>query len=842
MTHSVIIGEAMKNYINSIHQKTGDAYYDKKNYNKALARYKLGLNALESEIAKDPEILTSASFCDQYVYAISDVLHTQSMIINRFVIDSEHVTTDKLLKSLPLYSSLLTTISHNVGFMNESWEFIRNEDKRETKPKQIRIVYTLLARDLELLSDLWSATADEVGRTHPNYDCLLNQSCTAMKLAIDAKSRLPDPAGVEMHCGYLNLLEQLYYFKHDEDFQEALLINMKKHLEEHQLLMMLQDDPITQLELISYALLVDVHLQHVPNTQLIAQGKNIVASITERTDVNKKIISDFENLAAQSARLPRQGGLSSSSTSISLPVSRKPQQQTRYEPARASSSSTSEIHQNTEADHPLRSVAQLIARNPERIAQMVDKLYSLGCGEFSRLYPESHIAFFVQNNTQSNVKHLVKETIELSEDTEQFKLLAPALEYIANHYLKQPSSHSHEVRRLFEQGKHWQKRAICLSLNIQTAIRSFPFSGQPKRTRIDSTPLRTLPSSSDSLPEIQVASAETNKRARNPGDSKTSRATNIDQLPHSYSEFLTHQNQALAQWNVVKHSDGLTLGQTNFANTNRGLFSQSGRETVPWLPLALDSSSDTEQFDWDTDPSLTLALDSRTDAELFLQDAVNGSIAPDFVSNLSFFASSSTHEPTLNGLNDSHPKVLAFIHAMKNIKSMDNQHSRLYKRLLANLLTVMGEFLEVDPNPDSPMKKFIAVVLTVESLYKMALVIYPGHEVANIRLQQLQDNNMKMLENRHHYVSLSDDLETQSDKKHFEDAIEIMMTDLEVLYSGKPESIATIINSLFKFMTETILKYKLMNTADLSDLMEQFHGHGAHPDVCSSSTHSLPFN
>ncbi|MBL7525096.1 hypothetical protein [Legionella bononiensis] len=814
----------MKVYIRSVHQITGDRHYNKKEYNKALARYVLGLNALESSITKDPEILTSAAFCDQYAYALSDVLNTQSRIINQFVIDSQSVTTEKLLTSLSFYSSLMTTISHRVRSMNESWEFIRQENKRQTKPKQITIVYTLLTESLELLSDLWSATADEVDSTHPNYERLLHQSSTAMKLAIDVQSRLPESARIDMHCGYLNLLEQLYYFKKDADFREALLINMKKHLEQYQLLSGLQDNPVTQLELISYALLVDVHLHRVSNTQLIAQGQEIIASITERSADNEKVISDFTKLVALSAHFARQGSSSSSSTPVSFSVSRKPLQQTRSVPAHSSSSS-SEIHQNTVEQHPLRSAAQLIARNPGRVNQMIDKLYSIGCAEFSRLFPESHIASLVQEYIPSEVKHSVNDFIDQSDETEQFNVLAPALEFIANHYLQQASSHSNEVRRLFEQGEPWQKRAIFLSLNIQTAIRSTPFTAHSKRSRIDSTPDLSLPSSSYSLPEIPVVSEETNKRARKPGDSKTSGVTNTDQLLLSDSEFFTHQDQVLAQWNEVKHSDGLTLDSNKVVNTNISSFLHFDRVIVPSLSLELDSSADKE-------PS---GLDAVT---VSIEPVSKGA---DFVSNLSFFASTSEHKPNQKGLKESHPKVLAFIHAMKNIKGMELQ-PRQEKRLLANLLTIMGEFFEVDPNPDSPMKKFIAVVLTVESLYKTALVIYPGHEVASIMLQKLQFKNKSMLENRHHYVLLSDDLETQSDKKHFDDAIESAMTDLEVLYSGKTESLVSIVNSLFKYMAGKVLEFKLMNTDDLSDLMEQFHGYGAHPEVSSSCTHKLPFN
>ena len=68
------------------------------------------------------------------------------------------------------------------------------------------------------------------------------------------------------------------------------------------------------------------------------------------------------------------------------------------------------------------------------------------------------------------------------------------------------------------------------------------------------------------------------------------------------------------------------------------------------------------------------------------------------------------------------------------------------------------------------------------------------------------------------------------------------MTDLEVFYSGKSASIVSIINTLFKFMTGKVLEFKLMNTDDWSDLMEQFHGFSAYPEVRSFSTHSVSFN
>ncbi|KTD54785.1 hypothetical protein [Legionella quateirensis] len=836
----------MKNYIGSVHHIRGDRHYNKKEYNKALACYVLGLNVLESKIAKDPEILTSKVFCDQYAYALSDVLNTQSRTLNQFVMGSKTVTTENLLKTLSFYSSLLTTINHRYLAMNESWEFICEEKKCKTKPKQIIIVYTLLTESLELLSDLWSATADEVNSSHPNYETLLNQSCTAMKLAIDIKSRLPESAGIEMHCGYLNLLEQLYYFKKDADFQEALLINMKKHLEQYQLLNGFQDDPVTQLELISYALLVDVHLHGVSNTQLIAQGQEIIASLTERSAANEKVISDFTKLVALSAHISRQGSSSSSSTPISFSVSRNSHQQTRRETAHASSSSSSEIHENSVEQHQLRSAAQLIVRNPERVNQLVDKLYSIGCAEFSRLYPESQIALLAQNNTPSGVKHFLNESIDQSDDTEQFNVLAPALKFIANHYLKQASNHSNEVRRLFEKGQPWQKRAIFLSLKMQTAFRSTPLPVLPKRTRISSTPIQTVFFSSDSFPEIPSLSEQTYKRGRNPGDSKTSGVTNTDHVPYSDSEFITDQDQALTQWNQVKHSDVSTLSSNNRVNADIGLVLHSDRDSAPWLPLALDSSSDSEPLNLDSVPPLSIALDSSADTESSVLDAAKAPIEPvskgsDVVSSLSFFPTSFEHKPKRNDLNESHPKVLAFIHAMKNIKCLEVE-PRQEKRLFANLLTIMGEFFELDRNPDSPMKKFIAVVLTVESLYKMALVIYPDHEVASVKLRKLQARNKSMLNERHYYVPLFDDLEIQSDKKHYENAIESAMTDLEVLYSGKTEPVACVVNSLFKYITGTILKFKLMNTDDLSDLMEQFHGYSAHTDVCSSSTYSLPFN
>lgn len=866
IVNQLVIGEVMKKYINSAHQKNGDKFYNKKKFNKALDFYVLGLNYLESEIDKNPKVITSATFHDEYARALSDVLITQGRIIDQFIIDSQSLETNELLNRLSVYSSIVAGIGAKVHNMNKSWDFICNESKTKTKQKHITNTYALLALSLELLSDLWSATADEVERTHPNYESLLSQSCTAMKLAIELKSGPPESAGIDMHCGYLNLLEQLYNFKKDAEFQKALLINIKKHLDEYQLLEVLHNAPITQLELISYALLVDVHLHHTSNTQLIAEGKKIVASITERTDANEKVISDFDNLVAQAVHFHRQGSSSSSSSTISLPVSRMPQQQSRSVPA-YSSSSSAEIHQNSVEQHPLSHVAELIARNPDHLKNVVNKLYSIGRDKFIRLYPYSDMTNLVKKKTQSQVERYCNSSFNLLEDTEQFSLLASVLDYIANHYLEQVSNPDDTARRLFETGKPWQQRAILSSLKIQTAIRSTPFRVQSKRTRIDSAPDRILSSPSEFLPETHLASEETNKRLRKLGDSKTPEATNTDQLLHLDSEFLSDESHALDQWNLLKHSYELTLGSNNFVNKNVSLSSQSDtgtfsclpielnsrtnieqpeRDTVPSLSLTSDSRTHTAQSIWDDVPPLSLALDSRADTELSILDTVQGPIesvskGAGFVSNLSMFASSTKNKPNNNGLNESHPKVLAFIHTMNNINFEDLQ-SRKQKRLLANLLTIMGQFLEEDPKHDAPIKKFDAIVLTVESLYKTALVIYPNHEIASVRIQKLQDKHKTMLEYRHHFVSLSDDIERQSDKMHFGDAIECMITDLEVLYSGKSSSIVSIINSLFKFMTGKILEYRLMNTDDLNDLMDQFHGSGTHLDMCSSSTHSLSFN
>jgi hypothetical protein len=818
MFNSVISGETMKDYILSVHQITGDRYYNKREYSKALACYEVGLTILESRIGEVPEMMSSITFCDQYVHALSDFLITQCQVVNKFVIDSNQISTEKLLEDLSSYGSILTSMIPRLYSMNEAWENIRNEKILHTKSKQITTVYTLLAEKLELLSDLWFATADEVGSAHPDYERLLNQSCRAMKLAIENKSKLPESITIEMHCGYLNLLEQLYHFRKDENNKQGLLVDMKNHLERYQLLLVIQDNPITQLELISYTLLIDVKLHRISNNDAIARGHAIVASITERSPDNEKVISDFAELVDLSARLRRPVSLpisSSSSSWFSSSVSQKPQKTDSIRIARTSLSSSSEIQQTAVKKHPLSSIVQLISRNPDLITQVIDKIYSIGFDEFSRLYPESPITTLSKNYTQTRIKYDFVDDMEQLDDADKLNLLIPALEYIARDYLKQTTPSQNEVTKLYKEGKPWQSAAVRLSLKIQTAIRSIPFASPGKRSRVSSTSQSSLLSSPVLLPENQVLPTESNKRSHALGDSKQSGVKNTDYLPQSAPILLSHEDHVLAQWNNIQQVHVSTVSQNQFLNANLSLFSNSELDSSSALASIAGSSSDTIHSDLEKEyTQIAPVLD-----------------LPDFVASHSFFAPSSENEKTQNDLNDSHHKVFSFIHAMKSIKSNVLQ-PRLEKRLLANLLTIMGEFLEVAP--DSPITLRIAVVLSVESLYKTALVIYPAHELASKMLKSLHVKNSSMFRNRHHFVSLSDDLEVQSDKKHFEDAIESLFNDLETIYLTKPEQIGPLVNALFKFMTRKIHQFKLMSAEELFDLIEVFYNYVIPTVGCSS--------
>ncbi|CDZ76446.1 hypothetical protein BN59_00715 [Legionella massiliensis] len=742
----------MKNYINSINQKTGNRYYNSKKYSKALIHYLKGLAILETQIDQSPKILTSIAFCDHYVYALTDVLYTQSQLINQFVRESVNVTNDELLENLSFYRSMLTTITNRVISMSDSWENIRNEKKRTTKAQQVTVVYKLLAENLELLSDLWFATADELGVTTPHYERLLNESCRAMKLAIATQSKLPGAIGLNMHCGYLNLLERLYYFKQDTASKQEFLAKMKAHLERYQLLAVTQDNPPTQLELISYALLVDVKLHGISNNYLIAQGQALVDSIIEDNPAASQAISDFNKLVELSSHFPSS---SHASASQQAPI------QTLSRATPTSSSSSSEVPQAPMEPNPLGNIVRLLMRNPERIEQMVDKLYSLGSGEFSRLYPASDLSFLIREHEKSYVKQSLIDCAEQGDEAEVLDLLTPALKYLADCYLKQEKHSHNRARELFNAGKPWQKRAILLSLNIQTGIPSthLPLI-EPKRLRTGST--QSQPS--------QTLATEMHKKARKRSDSISSES----QTPQLGST-LAHEEQVLAHWDQMQNSDISTLTQEEAVQT-RSILKDSG-----------------------------------------------------FGSGLAFFASSSESS---QGLNESHPKVQAFIHAMENIETYAF-HPRRKKRLLANLLTIMGEFLEV--NPDSPIKKVIAVVLSVESLYKTALKIYPCHEITNTRLPYLLHKHSRLFHDHHSFV-LAADKTSQSDEELFKDAIESMLTDLETIYLARHEQLEFLINSLFEYITTKISQYNLMKEEDRAMLIDLFNGHISPSDACSSGT------
>ncbi|CAM2957071.1 hypothetical protein [Legionella worsleiensis] len=823
----------MKYYIGTVHQNSGDREYNRKNFQNALTHYVKGLTKLESIMDNQPDAIFSTAFYDSYVYALADVVYIQSRIMNKYIADSQNMTTDQLLQSLSDFSSSLTTISSRIALMNEFWEKICDESRLKTKPQRINFTNESIAESLELLSDLWSATAEELNSIPSDYERLINNSLTAMKLAIETKSRIPKGAEINMHLGYLNLLEQLCSVTTDGTHRNDLLNNMEKHLESYQLLTVLPKNSLSQLELISYALFVDTELHQRSNPQLIKQGYEIIASITKRTPDNEGAISAFIKLADRATHLPQEGRASSSS-SLSLSDSLNPGHLI-YDGIKFSSPASFELVLANGEYHPLKYVVRMFVENSERVNQLVDKLYTVGIAEFCQLCPDSPISLLVKIKTPSEVKDSLNDIIKRSDKKEQLELLIPALVYIANDHIKQAINPENSVRQLYESGLPWQHRAIFSSFKIQTATRTTAVTRNAKRTSMSSGFDSSLFSSSVVLNEAGDYPEETPKKMRT-----MSTATIADSESRA-------DDDALEQWNLIKDSDAPDLSEQYPSSPG---FSPARDDYDVSRPSA---PTDSEQCFADEVPALALTLewvldsDSDTDSDHSILAADNSKPAAVLTgahggaSNYSFFSPASQHKPGQQShAHQSHPKVLAFIHAMHHINSKELEQ-RLEKKLFANLLTIMGEFLEVDPG--SPLQKYAATLLTVESLYKRALVIDPNHNMARDKLKKLQFENKIILANLHYNVLVSDDIKAQSDKEHFCEEVDNALTELEALYLTEPKECGDLVCKLFSFITAKILKYNLMTDDVYHEFMTDFYGfrEPSASEGCSSSSQSLSF-
>lgn len=155
----------MKHYIGNTHQKKGDRCYNRKEYDNALQHYINGFKDLNAQKTKNPALGTSKQFQDNYTYALTDIIITQSKIIDYFIADSAAIDSTAIVDALLSYQGTVTNIVSRIALMEKSWEAIKNKPLITTKQRLINEVHGLFSSSFELFSDLCSATADEIATT-----------------------------------------------------------------------------------------------------------------------------------------------------------------------------------------------------------------------------------------------------------------------------------------------------------------------------------------------------------------------------------------------------------------------------------------------------------------------------------------------------------------------------------------------------------------------------------------------------------------------------------------------------------------------------------------------------
>ncbi|WP_419421332.1 hypothetical protein ACNVED_14805 (plasmid) [Legionella sp. D16C41] len=266
----------MHYYFNTPDQIAGDEAYNLGEYTQALTHYKHALETL-NQLASQRNFKRRNNFLYAFTYVACEIILTTYEAIRVTINDQEtfnYEPINNLWKEVPGLVFELETVYA---------EMHPNNNKTIIKAKMEQC-YTVLAELSETISDEFNDRLDE---TANERDILAALEWLAK--AIDYSKRANGSIDINLHLGYLHLLEKGYKANLDKYF-----LNDIRHYISNNKLLDLPLTPMQTLEILSYQFLVATADNDHTTNQLIQK----FADLLSNSDVDKDhpIIEEIEDL------------------------------------------------------------------------------------------------------------------------------------------------------------------------------------------------------------------------------------------------------------------------------------------------------------------------------------------------------------------------------------------------------------------------------------------------------------------------------------------------------------------------------------------------------------------
>lgn len=273
----------MKYYFNTRQQIQGDEAYNEKNFELALVHYKKAFSIL-NQIASQRNFKPTKPFYDELAYVLNEIITTKAdYIMSSLDNPLNYKQVKNLWKEIPnLLHEMLTV-----------YEKIRFFELRETQKGKINLTYKALANCCEAISDTLIDSVDEGRNEIPAFE-QINAAFTWLTQAVNYRKKAHLPIAIEVHIGYLNLLERMYKESLDKQFLTKITTYIQENsLRQKELL------PIQELEILSYQLLVATeHKDQNSVTKYEKQYNKLIAN-SEPIDHDSLIIEDIHKLLSK---------------------------------------------------------------------------------------------------------------------------------------------------------------------------------------------------------------------------------------------------------------------------------------------------------------------------------------------------------------------------------------------------------------------------------------------------------------------------------------------------------------------------------------------------------------